>query len=132
MIADAYRSFLDQRTESPSSDPADNAGSSRSQTQGDGRAYVASRADEPFTFVDGFGGYASITRVLGLAGHIPVAYFDASATALDEYDKICPFVPSSSDIDTAMRDPDFIVAAWGADVVFATPPCRSYSAAGKQ
>ena len=82
VIADAYRAFLDQQTVSPSSDPADNAGSSRSQTQDDGRAYVASRADEPFTFVDGFGGYASISRVLGLAGHIPVAYFDAIRSVL--------------------------------------------------
>ena len=121
-IANAYRAFLD-RQESPSSAPA-NPSVGRSQAPDDKRAYVASRANEPFTFVDAFGGYGSITRVLGLAGHVPVAYFDASATALDEYDKICPFVPSSSDLDTAMRDPDFVLAARSADVAFATPPWR--------
>ena len=130
-IANAYRAFLDRQTISPSAAPTDPSGG-RSQAPDDKRAYVASRANEPFTFVDAFGGYGSITRVLGLAGHVPVAYFDASATAVDEYDKICPFVPSSSDLDTAMRDPDFVLAARSADVAFATPPCRSYSSAGKQ
>jgi site-specific DNA-cytosine methylase len=86
----------------------------------------------PYTFVDGFGGNGSISQVLASQGNQPVGHFDSDPGARSAYEADFPFVPSAGDVHDAMSDDTFTAAAAKADVVYATPPCRDYSTAGRQ
>jgi len=84
----------------------------------------------PFTFFGAFGGYGSVSRVLGLMGNTPLGYLDSNHAARTDYAQGFPDVPAGGSLDDVLAGGEVLDAARAAKVLFTTPPSRAFSTAG--